>query len=310
MKYKFTPDIRNLLNPFIKYLESKHLAKDTVRPMKNYAGIYLQWLKEEGVEVEDVDYKTFTAFIFQLKKERSLKSTRRIILAVRHYYDYLSIGINPASGIYIRGHRSSIVNDLVPYQWLLDLYDNYDAFTDRQKRNKVIIGLCIHQAISTGGLLRLEPSHIKLKEGKIYVPGYGKVNSRILDLAAVQLLDLKEYLDVIRPRMLENLSIDRPGRKVAQIDPLVYDRLFFSESGSANIKDSLYNLFRSIKKECPSIKSGKVIRSTVIVEWLKTKDLRIVQYMAGHRYVSSTERYNVANLKALKEKMGKYHPLR
>ena len=69
-------------------------------------------------------------------------------------------------------------------------------------------------------------------------------------------------------------------------------------------------MFRSIKKKYLNISSGKIIRSTVIAEWLKTNDVRIVQYMAGHRWVSSTEKYNLANVEALKESLKKHHPLK
>lgn len=50
------------------------------------------------------------------------------------------------------------------------------------------------------------------------------------------------------------------------------------------------------------------IRHSVITEWLKEKDLRTVQYMAGHKYVSSTERYLTTNLEDLKEALNKHHP--
>ena len=83
-----------------------------------------------------------------------------------------------------------------------------------------------------------------------------------------------------------------------------------SENGNDNIKQSLYHMFRAIKKTHPKITSGKIIRSTIIAEWLKTKDIRIVQYMAGHRWVSSTERYNVFNLQELKDSLKKHHPLK
>ncbi|CAM4113381.1 hypothetical protein SAMN06265348_103289 [Pedobacter westerhofensis] len=52
------------------------------------------------------------------------------------------------------------------------------------------------------------------------------------------------------------------------------------------------------------------VRQSVITEWLKEKDLRTVQYMAGHRYVSSTERYKTNDLEDLKDALQKFHPLR
>lgn len=91
---------------------------------------------------------------------------------------------------------------------------------------------------------------------------------------------------------------------------MIYDKLFCSENGITDIKNSLFNLFRAIGKNYPDIKSSKTIRSTVIAEWLKTKDLRIVQYIIGHKYVSCTERYNVFNMQEQKDALDRYHPLK
>ncbi|MBK7637691.1 MAG: site-specific integrase [Saprospiraceae bacterium] len=181
---------------------------------------------------------------------------------------------------------------------------------DRDKRNKLILSLMIYQAVTTEELSILEPGHIRLKEGKIYIPAHDKINSRTLDLDASQMLGLQEYLLIIRPRMLTHTTLHRGGRKPAAIDPVITEKLFFSERGSSRIKPSLYHIFKKIKKHYPKIGSGMIIRHTVIAEWLKTIDIRKVQYMAGHRYVSSTERYNVMNLQELKDSLNKYHPLK
>jgi hypothetical protein len=86
----------------------------------------------------------------------------------------------------------------------------------------------------------------------------------------------------------------------------VAHRLFFSERGNGNIKNSLYHMFRQIKKMNPKITLGKVIRQSVITEWTKTIGKRQVLYMAGYRCVGSVERYKNYNLEALNE----YHPLK
>lgn len=309
-KYRFNTEIEARLSAFESYLRQQKYAIDTIRQTRNYAGIYLQWLEEEGLDERAVKYDEFTDFIFEMQKEKTEYLTRRGILAVRHYYNYLDNDHNPASGIYMRGGRSSILNKLVPYKQLGELYGHYLRLDDRDKRNKVMLGLMIYQAIPTGALQRLEVRHIRLKEGKIYIPGYGKMNGRTMNLASIQLLELQEYLLVIRPRMLRNIGAYRPGRKPGEIKGIIQERLFFSENGSEHIKNSLLQMFRVIRKSYPNIVSGKVIRSTVIAHWLESKDIRTVQYMAGHRYVSSTERYDVYNLQELKERLGQYHPLR
>lgn len=311
MTYRFNEAINQKLEGLEKYLQHKQFSPATIRQYRNYSGLYLEWLVELNMEAQEVDYHTFTDFILQLKDRYSINQSRRIILAVRHYYQSLAGGINPASGIYMQmGRAGTVVQQIVPYETLTGLYEQYPTLDDRGKRNKVILGLLIFQGITTAGLHSLEPGHIKLKQSKIYIPATGKTNSRALDLQAAQLLDLQEYLLVIRHRMLADVKADRPGRKPTQVDPRIHDQLFFSQNGSSNIKESLHHLFRMVRRTHPKITSGLVIRTSVIADWLKTKDIRMVQYMAGHRYVSSTERYDAHKLKELKESLKKHHPLK
>ncbi|MBS4013938.1 MAG: integrase [Bacteroidetes bacterium] len=64
-----------------------------------------------------------------------------------------------------------------------------------------------------------------------------------------------------------------------------------------------------MKKTNPGILNPKQIRLSVISNWLKTHNLRQVQYMAGHKYVSSTERYQENDVSSLQNKLEKCHPL-
>lgn len=53
---------------------------------------------------------------------------------------------------------------------------------------------------------------------------------------------------------------------------------------------------------------GIEVRGSVITRWLKAYNLRKVQYMAGHRYISSTEAYQINDLDDLTEAIDKYFP--
>jgi integrase/recombinase XerD len=48
---------------------------------------------------------------------------------------------------------------------------------------------------------------------------------------------------------------------------------------------------------------------SVISQWVKEKNIREVQYMAGHTSIYSTQRYIRANLDDLKDELSIYHPL-
>ncbi|MBK9568401.1 MAG: hypothetical protein IPO37_25560 [Saprospiraceae bacterium] len=166
----------------------------------------------------------------------------------------------------------------------------------------------IYQAVTTEELSILEPGHIRLKEGKIYIPAHDKINSRTLDLDASQMLGLQEYLLIMTANAYPH-GLHRRRTKTSSNRSSHHRKIVFSKRESSRIKPSLYHIFK-IKKHYPKIGSGMIIRHTVIAEWLKTIDIRKVQYMAGHRYVSSTERYNVMNLQELKDSLNKYHPLK
>jgi integrase/recombinase XerD len=66
---------------------------------------------------------------------------------------------------------------------------------------------------------------------------------------------------------------------------------------------------KMINRYEPRLNSMARIRASVITNWLKHYNLREVQYMAGHKYVSSTERYRTDNLEDLQKELEKYHPL-
>jgi hypothetical protein len=60
----------------------------------------------------------------------------------------------------------------------------------------------------------------------------------------------------------------------------------------------------------PRLKSMAQIRALVITNWPQQHNLREVQYMVGHKYVSSTQRYRTDNLEDLQKELEKYHPLK
>ncbi|MGV8138348.1 MAG: integrase [Mangrovibacterium sp.] len=51
------------------------------------------------------------------------------------------------------------------------------------------------------------------------------------------------------------------------------------------------------------------IRISVISHWVKEKNIREVQYMAGHASIYSTQRYIRASLDDLKDELSLFHPL-
>lgn len=70
-----------------------------------------------------------------------------------------------------------------------------------------------------------------------------------------------------------------------------------------------YEHFKKLRRINLNVKDIKQIRASVITYWLKTHNIREVQYMAGHRYIPSTERYAQDNLENLHEMIESLNPI-
>jgi integrase/recombinase XerD len=286
------------MSKFETYLQETGFKSQTVYQHCKYASCFLAWTAEASLALEQITYTEILDFADHLKKDnKNINLINRLMLAVRYYFTYLQnerqISYNPAAGISLKGTIRTVPHDLLEKTELETLYHNYEIKDERTHRNKVIIGLLVYQALTREELETIKPEHLKLREGKINIPKTGKQNDRILPLQPHQILDLQEYILLIRPK-LQSKS----------------ERLFTGRYDLEDLQNTLLHLGYALKKINPKYKHAVQIRQSVITEWLKEKDLRTVQYMAGHRYVSSTERYKSNNLEDLKDALSKHHPLR
>jgi len=67
-------------------------------------------------------------------------------------------------------------------------------------------------------------------------------------------------------------------------------------------------LLKHLRRINPAVKNLDQLRASVITHWVKVYDLRKAQYMAGHRWVGSTEAYKEQLLDELQADVKKFHP--
>jgi len=291
------------MKSFNDYLKEKQFSESTIKIYENGTKDFLEWVTKHSYQLENIRYANLMSYIkHSQKKGKSKVNVQGQLLAIRHYFNYLvkdgKIKSNPAQGVYIRGIAGRLPHDLAEYNELLKLYECYAIKDVRDQRNKVILGLLIFQAVTIEELELLEPEHINLREGKIKIPGTDRTNERILKLEAIQVFELQEYLNKTRSRILYGPKVNEPD-KIKQ--------LIIGMEGSTKLAGEVGYMMRTLKHE--KIKQASQIRASTIAEWTKRHDIRIVQYMSGHRYVSSTERYKATHLEELQEQLKVYHPL-
>ncbi len=187
---------------------------------------------------------------------------------------------------------------------LQKLYQDYPTNTLHQKRNKVILGLFVYQGLASEEVGRLEVKDINLRSGEIAVSGSKRRNGRTMKLSVDQVMDMYDYLLQVRGELMR-IKPDKTYKSA----PLP-EALFIGEGGYRYSMDNLVTKTMIHTRKLNSmVKNAKQLRASVITKWLRIKNLRETQYLAGHRYISSTESYLQNEMEGLKEEVQLYHPL-
>lgn len=265
-----------------------------------------------GTTKEEIDYKTFLKYVEELKKTGIKISTlQSYIGSLKIFFNYLQSenyrADNPITNINIKGKVKTVLGNLLTADELEDLYYSYETKDNdlARKRNKIIIGLLVYQGLQSKELHYLKEEHIELYKGKIHIPQTSKTNGRILELKPWQLMEFMEYINQIRPKVVQ-----RNTKKTSNIKHPTSDNLFTSSYGNSNLNNVIKKISEELKLINYKYQNAIQIRNSVIVNWLKTNNLRKTQYFAGHRYISSTERYQQDNLEELHEMINNFHPIK
>jgi integrase/recombinase XerD len=293
---------------FKEYRQKSGYSEKSIQVQNSHVNCFKSWCIRENVNLSDITYNESLNFI-DSERERGIsrQSIIREINSIRIYFDYLlESGIikqNVIRRIRIRQSGKKVLPEILSPVQLEKIYQdfctlpewNYGTASAKllHQRNIVILGLMIYQGLDSGETAKLETSHVNLSEGKIYIPSGRKSNSRSLRLQATQILPLKTYLEETRPELLEKRNLQSTY-------------LFPSKKSS----DLLCKIVESVKSIHPEIKDSRQLRSSVLMNWLKTNNIRQVQYMAGHKSIRSTEAYRREDLTDLTKQLELFHPLR
>ena len=291
----------NLLNrspmTFKHYLEDKRYSTPTINRYELYATLFTRWLQQEQLTGQQATYSDVLAFMRALREQG--KSNRNVayqLTILRHYFTYLILeGLrddNPAAGIHVRGIIRTMPSNLLSQEELEDLYTRYQLQLRVDREKKLMLGLLVYQGLQTEEITRLEAAHIQLREGKIFIKGSAHSNERWLPLQASQVLEWQHYLQA--NRFKEGLLLARPARV---------------DASERNISNRMRHMIGQLQQLNPKVTSANQLRSSVLTAWLQQYHLRQVQYMAGHRYVSSTQRYQVFNTEDWQSELQKHHPM-
>lgn len=301
---------------FTDYLLSKGFSITSIRRYVRDVNNFVKWLNTENVAISQVGYNDILHYIQGKKKTVNQRTISTLVNSIKHFYAHLTliekVQDNPALYVQVKGIKRKMLYHILSKQELESLYHNFELPENETsvyknqnwfkasllvtKRNKVMLGFMIYQGMGTSELTNLTEQDIKLREGKVYIAGSRRSNERTLKLEATQIIDIMEYQLHARNELL-NIS----GKQT--------DNYFVSMGTSDRFNNMIQKLIQKLHKQHSKVTTVKQIRTSAITHWLKLYNLRQVQYMAGHRYVSTTEGYLMNDLDDLSDEITKFHPM-
>ena len=287
------------------------------KSMPRYKSQIEQYQAYRNGAAEQSTYTEIVEYIGYLRdKKLHPKSLINHLHCLKIYFRYLvSIGKrndHPCEHLYLKDqiNKAILVESLYSKEELEELYNTFETASDKRpnqekseaikKRDKVILGLLIYQALTTHEILHLKANDIDLNEGTIEIketnlPGRRTNKSRTLALKPKQILVMHDYIKTHRKELWQR---QKPSKRK--------DYFILNENG-LQLWGSYLN--RMLKEATDDKYKPMKIRQSVIAHLLKENhDIRVVQEFAGHRKAGSTEAYQRTGLEELKTNIEKLHP--
>lgn len=289
---------------FKTHLQSRGMAVATIKRHEQELAKYTSFLADHNMLPEAATQKELLGYLKHLKINRKLaNSTQNQVLGMlKNYYIYLCEyeGItNVFKLLKIRGVRRSRLRpvfdtdtlDLLCEEYLnytkqyapngreLRFYPDFDSLL---KRRYLALTLLCYQGLHASEILALRPEHFDLKKATVRITETKRSNARTLPLEAKQMMHLVAYLGSKNTKIVPNIN---------QLELL---------------NKTLKN--RTKNDKIPFL-DFRQLRASRITFWIKTVGLRKAQYLAGHRTISGTQRYQNYGVSNLEQGLQKYHPL-
>lgn len=298
--YNIIGDNMNNLDKYIDYLlYEKAYSKHTILNYKDDILEYLDFLKLEELEYENIVYEDLRYYLVYLKdnKKNSNSSIDRKISALRGFYKYLVnlkiLEVNPFD-IVSGPKKEKKLPRYFEYNELEELFNSVDISSVIGRRDRLILELLYATGVRVSEMVEIKVSDIDISNRNINIIGKGN-KERIVKFGEYCLDAINDYLD----NSYNKLNINN------------INYLFLNSRGSKLTDRGVrYILDNLIKKTSLNKKiSPHMLRHSFATHLLNNgADLLTVQKLLGHESIKATQVYTHVSTDRLKEVYFKSFP--
>ena len=278
--------------------EEKKASPNTLSSYLRDVRQYLDWLEEEGISPTQALHADVEAYTRSMTaKGKSAATVTRCQASLKSFYSWLiqigQISENPARGLSQTKVERKLPHILTSREVELFL-EQPDPSDAKGCRDKAMLELLYATGIRVSELIGLDLDNINLSAGFIRCANRGK--ERIIPLYQAAVRALQNYLDRVRPQMVEH-----PDEKA----------LFVNMSGERMSRQGFWKIIKHYQEKAGIQKdiTPHTLRHSFAAHLLENgADLHSIQEMLGHADISSTQICIQVVSQKLKDVYNKAHP--
>lgn len=294
--------VNNSLKMFIEYLQiEKNASKYTIEHYQHDIRDFMNFMAEESLlDLKSVQYFDVRVYLTKLfQNQLSRKSVARKISSLRSFYKFLLreelVEENPFSLVSIPKAEKRLP-EFFYEQELDELFKACQVETPLGQRDKAILELLYATGIRVSECVNIQLQDLDLYVSTVLVHGKGK-KDRYVPLGSFAHDALELYINQGRTKLLK-------GKEA-------HDYLFVNFRGGPLTDRGIREVLNKIIEK--SALNGKIhphkLRHTFATHLLGNgADMRTVQELLGHSFLSSTQVYTHVTNEYLKKTYMAHHP--
>ena len=259
------------------------------------------FLDENSISLSpiNINEETIQLFIYSVAKEVNARSQARIISGLKSFFTYMLFEDyrtdNPLELI----ETPRIGRKLPDTLSLIDidrLIAAIDLSSNEGERNRAILETLYGCGLRVSELVSLKISDLFFDEGFIKITGKGN-KQRFVPIGSIT----QNYIEIYKNSVRTHVNIQK-GHE---------DTLFLNRRGRQLTRAMIFTIIKdlAVKIDLNKIISPHTFRHSFATHLLENgADLRSIQLMLGHEYITTTEIYVHLDRKHLSEIMNSFHP--